>query len=224
MPITILPPLNVSRASAQLQRRLGAVEVVCLLREVLDLLGDDAAPGRQHEVLVSELVPVAHAVGGDDALQLLIDGVDLADDELDTTVQERALRPVEPVFALAAHGDVHEARLVDVVAVLVDDGDARRALVDLAVELPAQEIGDEGSADAAADDEDALNRHAYRSFSTMISSYPSRASRDTRRWPAFWTHIGISVLDPLSLDQTEMMSPTWPSRMARMSSMSGPGQ
>mgnify|MGYP006952618358 CR=1 FL=1 len=60
-------------------------------------------------------------------------------------------------------------------------------------------------------------KHAY-------SSKPSRVSSETSRCPAFSTHLGISTLEPLSEDRTAITSPTAASRMARMSSISGPGQ
>src|SRR5512141_654312 len=58
----------------------------------------------------------------------------------------------------------------------------------------------------------------------MISSKPSRSKTPTRRWPAFSTHLGMSILEPRSDDRTQMTVPTADSRMARMSSISGPGQ
>ena len=54
MPMTIRPPVNASSACAELERRLGGVEVVRLGVEVLDRLGHDARAGGQDEVVVAE--------------------------------------------------------------------------------------------------------------------------------------------------------------------------
>ena len=58
-----------------------------------------------------------------DGLGRLVDLLDLADDEADPRVEQAALGALEVLGPLAAHGDVHEAGLVGVLAGLVDDGD-----------------------------------------------------------------------------------------------------
>src|SRR3990172_11101932 len=44
------------------------------------------------------------------------------------------------------------------------------------------------------------------------------------RWPAFSIHLGMSILEPLADERTARTSPTWDSRIPRMSSIRGPGQ
>ena len=100
----------------------------------------------------------------------LLDAGDLADDERHALVEQRLLRPGEVLGPLAAHRDVHEPGLVDVVAGRVDDHDLDLAGVDAALELAREQVGGEGPPDTAAEDEDPLHGDRYRIFSTMISS------------------------------------------------------
>ena len=64
---------------------------------------------------------------------------------------------MESLRPLAAHGDVHVARLVRVLPRLVDDRDLRLAARDVMLELPGDQVRGEGSADPAAEDDDALH-------------------------------------------------------------------
>ena len=82
---------------------------------------------------------------------------DLPDDEPYAPVEERSLRPAQVVGPLAAHGDVHEARLVDVVTGRIDDGDLDLAGVDPPAQPLDQEIGGEGAPDPATQDQDAAH-------------------------------------------------------------------
>ena len=104
-----------------------------------------------------------------DHLGRLVDVLDLADDQGDSRVEQAALRALEPLGAFAAHRDVHEARLVGVLAGLVDDRDRHLAGLHLAAELLDEEVGGEGAPDTPAEDEDPLHGR-YRAFSTTISS------------------------------------------------------
>ena len=138
---------------AQLEGRRRGVEVVCLLVEVLDLLGDDPRTGRDHELVVADGAAVVHL-----HLALrLVDADGLAYLELDLLVEEAALRPRQALCPLASHGDVHEARLVDVVAHLVDQGHARFVTVDVVAQLPHQQVCDERPPDATAQDHNAVH-------------------------------------------------------------------
>ena len=101
---------------------------------------------------------------------VVVDPLDLADDQGDPLVEQAALRAMEVRGPLAAHRDVHEARLVGVLAGRVDDDDLDLAAVDPCAQLLDQEVGGEGPPDTAAEDEDPLHRAGYRSFSTTISS------------------------------------------------------
>ena len=139
---------------------LGGVEVVGLGLEVLDRLGHDARAGRQHQMVVAE----RQAVGQGDDPPDLVDAVDLADDERDSLVEQAALRTLQLGGALAAHRDVHEARLVDVLAGRVDDDDLDLAVIDPVAQLPDQQVGGERPPDAAAEDEDALHGRGYRTL------------------------------------------------------------
>jgi hypothetical protein len=75
------------------------------------------------------------AVRQKDGLRRLVDPIDLPDEERDPLVEERSLGPLEPLGSLAAHRDVHEPGLVDVLSGLVDDRDPHRARLDLAAQL-----------------------------------------------------------------------------------------
>ena len=149
----------------ELERRFGAVEVLGLGVEVLDRLGHDPRTGRQHEVVVAEALAVLEM----DGLGRLVDLLDLTDDQGHPRIEQAALRALEPLGAFAAHRDVHEARLVGVLAGRVDDGDRDLAGLQLAAELLDEEVGGEGPTDTAAQDEDPLHG-LYRAFSTTISS------------------------------------------------------
>ena len=94
---------------------------------------------------------------------------DRVDHQLDVLVEQAALGPDELLGVLAAHGDVHVARLVGVGTGRVDDRHPGLAVRDLALELAGSEVGGEGPADAATEDDDALHRR-YLTFSTTISS------------------------------------------------------
>ena len=202
MPMTIRPPVKrVERVRAAGAAASARVEVVRLRVEVLDLLGHDPRAGGEDELVVAEPLPVGERRPSDVASSIRID---LADDELDAAVEQRALRPLEPFGALAAHGDVHEARLVDVAARLVDDGDldARRrrsgdaacARARLATSVPPTPPP----------------RMTIRVPSRRLSGASRRRSRrsrraastPTRRWPAFSTHLGMSMREPRSDERT----------------------
>jgi hypothetical protein len=160
------PPTRESVEGApELERRFGGVEVLGLGVEVLDRLGDDPRTGRQHEVVVRELLAVLEM----DGLARLVDLLDLSDDQGHPRVEQAALRALEPVGAFATHRDVHEARLVCVLAGLVDDRDRDLAGLHLATQLLDEEVGGECAAHTATQDEDPLHG-LYRAFSTMISS------------------------------------------------------
>ena len=113
MPMTMRPPVKASRAWRSSQGGLGAVEVVRLVVEVLDRLGHDARAGREHQLVVAQ----ALAVGQVDGLGRLVDPLDFdPTTRLDPRVEQAPLRTLEMLGALAAHGDVHEAGLIDVTA------------------------------------------------------------------------------------------------------------
>ncbi len=116
---------------AQLERRLGGVEVLRLGLEVLDRLGHDARAGGEHEVVVGE----ALAIGEVDEASLLVDLLHFPHHQGDARVEQSTLGPLEVLGALTAHGDVHEARLIGVLAGLVDDRDRHLAGLDLAPQL-----------------------------------------------------------------------------------------
>ena len=118
-------------SAAELECGFSRVEVVRLRVEMLDLLRHDARPGGEDEIVVDD----RQAIGQKHALGALIDPIHVADDERDELVQEASLRSLEAIRSFAAHGDVHEARLVCVLAGLVDDRDRYVAGLDLAAEL-----------------------------------------------------------------------------------------
>src|SRR4029079_10532593 len=122
---------------------------------------------------------------------------DLTHDERHPLVEEGTLLALEVGSPFAAHRDVHEARLVDVLAGRIDDQHLDLAPVDPGAQLLDEEVGRQGAPDTSTEDEDPLHGR-YRTFSTTISSYPSRVSSATRRWPAFSTLFGMSILEPLS--------------------------
>jgi hypothetical protein len=140
--------------------------VVRLGLEVLDRLRHDARPRGEDQVVVGD----RHAVGQDDGLRGLVDPGDLADDEVDPFVEQATLRALETVGSLAAHGDVHEARLVRVLAGLIDHGDHHLAGVDLTAKTLDQEVRGQRAAHAAAKDENPLHHAPQWVFSTTISS------------------------------------------------------
>ena len=153
MPMTMRPPLNASRAWRSCQRGLGGVEVVGLRVEVLDGLGHDTGAGRQDELVVAQPL----AIGELDRLRRLVDPLDLAHHELDQLVQQSSLGPLQMLGALAAHGDVHEARLIGVNPGRIDDSEAHLTGLEVAPELPGEQVGGERATHAAAQDEDALH-------------------------------------------------------------------
>ena len=107
---------------------LGGVEVMGLGLEVLDRLGHDARARSRDEVVVAE----RHAVGQVTELAGVASTRSIvAHDELDALVEERPLGAAEVRGLLAAHRDVHEAGLIDVLAGRVDDDDLDLAAVDL---------------------------------------------------------------------------------------------
>ena len=114
MPMTIRPPSKRVERRAQASRGLGRVEVVRLGVEVLDRLGHDARAGRQDEVVVAER---ADRRPGCTTWRRLVDPR--------RPRRRRASRACRAAprsgrwrlrGPLAAHGDVHEAGLVDVLA------------------------------------------------------------------------------------------------------------
>ena len=125
---------------------------------MLDLIGGDATAARQDELVVAEALAVRqlHEPAG------LVDPGHLADDELDSPVEERPLGPVEVAGTFAAHGDVHEAGLIGVGAGLVDDGDRDLAAVDPTAQLAGQQVRGQGAANATAEDQDAVHRRVSR--------------------------------------------------------------
>ena len=166
MPMTIRPPVNASSARRSSSAASARVEVMGLGVEVLDRLGHDPRPGREDEVVVAESLAVREL----DGLRRLVDLLDLADHEADPLVEQAALGALELLGPLAAHGDVHEPRLVGVLAGLVDDGDRHLAGLDLAAQLLDQQVRGQRAADAAAEDEDPLHHGPQWVFSTTISS------------------------------------------------------
>ena len=102
---------------AELECGLGGIEVVGLRVEVLDRLGHDAGAGRNDEPVVGETL----AVQVEDRLRRLVDPLHLADYETHSGVEQAPLGALEMLGSLAAHRDVHEARLVGVDAGRVDD-------------------------------------------------------------------------------------------------------
>ena len=84
----------------------------------------------------------------------LVDGGDLADDEGHPLVEQGPLRALEVGGAFAAHGDVHEAGLVDMVAGRVDDEHLDIARIDPTPKLPDEEVGGEGAPDTPTKDDD----------------------------------------------------------------------
>src|SRR4029079_3240462 len=165
---------------AKLESRLRGVEVMRLLGEKWDLVRGDSRSGRQHEVVVRD----DRAALEDDRAGGHVDSDRSINDETDGSVEQAALGPREALLAFAAHRDVHEPGLVDVSALRVDKRDGDLAGRDPGAEPTGQQVRGERAADAAAEDDDAVHRH-HRAFWTTISSYPSRASSETSRWPAF---------------------------------------
>ena len=105
-----------------------------LLREVRDLLGEDPRPGREDEVVVRDRRAALH----DDGSGARVDPDCPVDEQPDLGVEQRPLGPRETLLALSAHGDVHEARLVDVRAEGVDEGHVDLALRDGLVQCGAR--------------------------------------------------------------------------------------
>ena len=93
-------------------RRIGSVEVMRLGLEVLDRLGQDARARSEHELVVVQAASVFQL----DQLARLVDPLHATDFEAHLGVQQRPLRPHQVLGHLAAHGDVHEPGLVDVLA------------------------------------------------------------------------------------------------------------
>ena len=141
---------------SQLQGSLRVVEVVRLLAEVLDLLGHDPRAGGDHQLVVADAAAVVHL----DPAVRLVDPDGAADLQQDLLVEEAALRSGQPLGTLAAHGDVHEAGLVDVLPLLVDERDARLVAIDLVAQLAHQQVGDERPPDAAAQDHNSVHGDA----------------------------------------------------------------
>ena len=121
--------------------------------EVLDQLGHDARAGGQDELVVEQ----EPAVDQFDRRGLLIDALDCARDKADALVEQPGFRPLQTLRALMPKGDVHEARLVHVLAGLINDGDGRRALIDLLLEFAGEQVGDDRAANPAAQDQDSLH-------------------------------------------------------------------
>ena len=128
MPMTIRPPLKASSAARRRRAASARVEVVGLGVEVFDRLGHDPRAGREDQLVVAE----RQAVGQRHDLSCLVEPGDLADHQRDPLVEQGALRPCEVGGPLAAHRDVHEPGLVDVLAGRVDDHDLDATQVDLA--------------------------------------------------------------------------------------------
>jgi len=100
------------------------------------------------------------AVGHLDPAVRLVDPGGTPDLQQDLVVEETALGSGEPLSTFTAHGDVHESRLVDVLPLLVDEGDGRLVAIDLIAKLPHQQVGDERPPDAAAQDYNAIHGDA----------------------------------------------------------------
>ena len=135
--------------------------------EVIDVLGRDARAGSQHEPVVRQgrAARQGHTVG------ICVDARHLVDDELDAPVDQRSFGPREILFLLVAKRDVHEARLVDVVTDWSTTVTSTVFVVDLALQLAGQEVGNNRAANPAAQDQDAVHRGVWQwSFSTTISS------------------------------------------------------
>src|SRR4029078_386257 len=138
--------------------------------------GDDARAGGQDQVVVAE----RQAVCQRDDLAHLVHFGDLTHDERHPLVEEGTLRALEVGSPFAAHRDVHEARLVDVLAGRIDDQHLDLPPGDPGAQLLDEEVGGQGAPDTSTEDEDPLHGR-YRTFSTTISSYPSRVSSATTR-------------------------------------------
>ena len=74
--------------------------------------------------------------------------------------REGPLRPLQVGGPLAAHGDVHEPGLVDVLAGRIDNGDRYLTAVDPPSELLDQEVRGEGASDTPAQNDDPLHHCA----------------------------------------------------------------
>jgi hypothetical protein len=105
-----------------------------------------------------------------DRAAALVDLGDLADDEGDAWVEQPSLGTLQVRSPLTAHGDVHEARLVDVVPGLVDDGDRDLAGLQSRPQPFDEQVGRQRPADAAAQDQDPVHGVPQWVFSTTISS------------------------------------------------------
>jgi hypothetical protein len=184
--MTIRPP--------KAEGRLGRVEVLSLV-EMSDRVRGESGAGRDDELVISQ----GPSVGERHDPIVRVDASDGAHDEPDRIVQERALRTMKMLHALAPHREVHEAWLIHMVARLVDDRHLGRPNHDPTAQAASEEVGGEGSPNAAAQDQDAVHGLPPQwVFSTVISSKPSRAVTPINRWPAFSTHFGMSVRLPVS--------------------------
>jgi hypothetical protein len=148
-----LPALERVEGPAEPEGGIGGVEVMGLRREVRDLIRDDARPGREDEIVPRQGPTVRQR---HDPPTIVHSG-DVADDQVHPPIEERALGPLEAFGALAAHGDIHEARLVRVAAGLVDDRDRHGPGVDLAAQPLHEQVRGERPANTAAEDEDPVH-------------------------------------------------------------------
>ena len=105
----------------------------------------------------------------------------------------------------------------------VDERQLDLAALDALAEPAGQEVGGEGASDTAAQDEDRASCELPGLLDEDLVVAVGGSS-ETSLWPAFSIHFGMSILEPLSEDRTARTSPTWDSRMPRMSSIRGPGQ
>ena len=121
--------------------------------EVLDLLGHDPGAGGDDQLPVVEPLP-----GGElDPLAGRVDALDGVHDQLDVAVEQLPLGADEILGSLLAHRDVHVAGLVGVNSGRIDDRHLRLALRDERLELAGDQVGGEGSPDAAAQDDNVLH-------------------------------------------------------------------
>jgi hypothetical protein len=127
--------------------------VVGLGREVLDRLGKDPGARREDEVVIGESLAISEL----DQPPGFVDPLDLPDHQRDPAVEQPALGTAELRGMFAAHGDVHEAGLIHVLADLIDDRDRDFTGRDAAAEALHEEVGGERPTDAATQDQDPLH-------------------------------------------------------------------
>ena len=155
MPMTIRPPSNASSAVAQPRGGLGACRSAgprCRSARSPRARSASRSPARAGRSRARRPSVRVHDLAAPRRLAATSPTT-----SVDPLVEQERSGRWRFAGPLAAHRDVHEAGLVDVLAGRVDDHDLDLAAVDPAAQLLDQQVGGQGAPDAAAEDEDALH-------------------------------------------------------------------